>query len=192
MEWERKTIKVGAIVICLAVLLRLLAGGMWDKLIYALTSPRAVTTMLFLETGRVVRPGGETLPTETVPIPAETATEPAVAMPTETESIEENKIQAVFSAADAALVEVRSACGYTADVAGGLTKQLTWDLTGEGPTVLIIHSHGTESYENTEGYQPSSGYRTKDPAYNMISVGDRLVQILEQRSEERRVGKECQ
>ncbi|MBR4864018.1 MAG: stage II sporulation protein P [Oscillospiraceae bacterium] len=181
MDWEGKSIKVGAVVLCMALLLRLLAGGLWDKMLLALTSPQAVSAMLFLETGRVVRPGGESQPVETVPTPTETVatTFPTVAEPT-VPIVAEKDVQAVFSAADAALVEVRSVCGYTADVEGGLTKQLTWDLTGEGPTVLIVHSHGTESYENTENYQESSGYRTKDPAYNMVSVGDRLVQILEQ------------
>lgn len=181
MDWEGKSIKVGAVVICMALLLRLLAGGMWDKLLLALTSPQAVSAMLFLETGRVVRPVGETFPTETAPAPTETVTPtaPVITEPTVPQPAEQ-EIQAVFSAADAALVEVRSVCGYTADVADCLTKQLAWDLTGEGPTVLIVHSHGTESYENTEQYLESSRYRTKDPMYNVVSVGDRLVQILEQ------------
>ena len=180
MDWERKSIQVGAAVLCCALVLRLLAGGLWDKLIFAMTSPQAVSAMLFLETGRVVRPSGDVPPTETIPTPSE-------ALPTEVPYVEvtlpqeqETPVQAVFSAADASLVEVRSVCGYTADVAGGLAKSLNWDLTAEGPTVLIVHSHGTESYENTEGYAASSQYRTKDPAYNMISIGDRLVQILEQ------------
>lgn len=180
MDWERKSIHLGAAVLCCALLLRLLSGGLWDRLILTLTSPQAVSAMLFLETGRVVRPAVETVPAETTE-PSGEDTVPTlpyveVTVPQEPET----PAQAVFSAADAALVEVRSVCGYTADVTEGLTKALSWDLTSDGPTVLIVHSHGTESYENTEGYTASSQYRTKDPAYNMVSVGDRLVQILEQ------------
>ena len=56
MDWEKKSIQVGAVVLCFTILLRLLAGGLWDRLLLMLTSPDAVSVMLFLETGRVVRP----------------------------------------------------------------------------------------------------------------------------------------
>lgn len=185
MDWERKSIRVGAVVICCAIVLRLLGGGLWQRLIKVLTSPKAVSLVLFLETGRLVRPvNGEPQPSaSTDPMPTEAPTVGEETEPTaETLPVvaEQPLAQAVFSTADASLVKVNSVCGYTADVAGGLTKTLAWDLTAEGPTVLIIHSHGSESYENTEGYVASSDYRTQDPAYNMISVGDRLVQVLEQ------------
>jgi stage II sporulation protein P len=45
--------------------------------------------------------------------------------------------------------------------------------------VLILHTHGTESYRNTEGYTASSAYRTEDADYNMISVGAHLTRCLE-------------
>ena len=45
--------------------------------------------------------------------------------------------------------------------------------------MLILHSHGSESYQNTENYQEISDHRTLDTDYNMVSVGERLAQQLE-------------
>ena len=61
-----------------------------------------------------------------------------------------------------------------------LTEPLDWDLTG-GPSVLILHTHGTESYTKQPGeaYQESSAFRTLDKQYNMISLGDHLANLLE-------------
>ena len=86
---------------------------------------------------------------------------------------------AVFSPADASLVEVNSYCGYAADPAALLQMPLSWDLTQGGPKVLILHSHGSESYQKTENYTETTRYRTLNTQYNMISVGDRLAQLLE-------------
>ena len=60
-----------------------------------------------------------------------------------------------------------------------LQQPLSWDLTGDEPRVLILHSHATESYEKEASYQETSPYRTLDTDYNMVSIGDRVAQILE-------------
>jgi stage II sporulation protein P len=60
-------------------------------------------------------------------------------------------------------------------VAADLTQALSWDLTEEAPTVLILHSHGTEGYLE----QADGGYRSENTEENMIAIGDRLVQVLE-------------
>lgn len=63
-----------------------------------------------------------------------------------------------------------------------LTQKLEWDLTGSQPTVLIIHTHGTEAYTPTADsmYKEYGGeYRTDDDRYNMISIGDELTRLLE-------------
>lgn len=51
------------------------------------------------------------------------------------------------------------------------------------PTVLIYHTHATESYLLTEGsnYVETVRGRTKDTRYNIIAVGDALQKALEQR-----------
>lgn len=183
MDWQGKSLKVGAALICCAIILRLFSGGGLNRLVQTITSPEAVSVLLFMETGRVVRnvpadtqPEETTAPQQTQP----TETVPVETVPAETTAPQqEQQVTAVFSSEDAALVEVNNVCGYETDVEKSLTQALSWDLTAEAPTVLIVHSHATESYENTENYTESSGYRTKDTAYNVVSVGDRLVQILE-------------
>jgi stage II sporulation protein P len=60
-----------------------------------------------------------------------------------------------------------------------LQQPLSWNLKQDKPTVLILHSHASESYENTEGYQADTAYRTLDKRYNMVSVGAHITQRLE-------------
>lgn len=90
----------------------------------------------------------------------------------------------IFSAEDAQLASIRYAqdCDYRVSVKQLVTDSLVWNLKQEVPTVLIIHTHASESYTKTNGqnYEESSDYRTLDTDYNMVAVGDRLTQLLEQ------------
>ena len=45
--------------------------------------------------------------------------------------------------------------------------------------MLILHSHGSESYTKTEDYTESANYRTLNTDYNMISIGQYLAEELE-------------
>lgn len=49
-----------------------------------------------------------------------------------------------------------------------------------GPQVLIIHTHGTESYarDGTEPYTETGTARTTDTSYNIIRVGDEIARIF--------------
>lgn len=163
MDLQRKSLRFGATLILCAIVLRLISASAPAALVQALSDPKALAIMLYLETGRIVRPP---MPTESA---EESATEPEepVALP-------------VFSAQDASLVEVNSVCGYDTDLSAWLSEPLSWDLTADGPAVLIVHTHGTESYKNTEDYKETSPYRTKDTAYNMVSVGEELAKVLGQ------------
>ena len=176
---ERKTLQVGAAVIVCALLFRLLGGSVMETTLRALSSQRVAQAILFLETGRLVRS-----PPQAAEAPPET-TAPAVTEPAETVSaLSENADSpppVVFTPEDGALVEVRNSSSYSFDVAAALEKPLTWELTGEAPTVLILHTHGTESYVNNEGYAEASAFRTTDQQYNVVSVGDRLAECLTQR-----------
>jgi len=48
------------------------------------------------------------------------------------------------------------------------------------PKVLIVHTHGSESYTQSEKYQytPSGNYRTQDTKFNVIKVGEKLAESL--------------
>jgi stage II sporulation protein P len=87
----------------------------------------------------------------------------------------------VFSEEDLDLVELTYSCGLRPDTEQLLTQPLQWDLTGDKPTVLILHTHATESYtKTTENYSESSAFRTLDEHYNMVSIGERVADILEE------------
>ena len=52
----------------------------------------------------------------------------------------------------------------------------------EGPQVLIVHTHGSESYTMPAGqeYAPSGDCRTTDSQYNVVRVGNELKKVLEE------------
>jgi len=147
---EQRALRVGTVVILLALLLRL-AGTRRDL------TMEAGKALLFFSSGRMVtQPAETTAPAET----KETLTEAAVP---------------VFGLEDA--VQLHSS--WEVDQLALLQSPLHWDLRGDRPTVLILHTHATESYENTEGYAESSAYRTLEEDYNMISVGQEVASRLE-------------
>ena len=61
-----------------------------------------------------------------------------------------------------------------------MAAPLNWDLTGDAPTVLIIHTHATESYTKSPGedYEETVSYRTLDDRYNMVSIGAEVARVL--------------
>ena len=150
---EQKALQVGTVVILLALLLRL-AGTRQDL---AMEAGRA---LVFFGTGRLV--------TETEPPPRES-------IPPETEPVSMEAAVPVFGQED--MVQVSSA--WEVDTLSLLQSPLHWALRSDQPTVLILHTHATESFENTEGYTQSSPYRTLDEDYNMVSVGEEIAEILE-------------
>jgi stage II sporulation protein P len=170
MSWEKKCLCVGAAALILAVGVRLVAGGVIHSAAKALASTEALSLIFFLETGKVVRPG---VP-EPIPEKEPEQTEPAP----ETQPQEE-KAPVTFEEKDAELVEVNSICGYETAVEAWISQPLSLKLQGEKPTVLIVHSHGTESYVNQEGYEESGDHRTKNKNYNVVSVGAELKKVLE-------------
>lgn len=149
--------------ILLAVFLRLLSTG---ALAAAIEKPAVFSVLLFMETGRWAYAQEESPPEP--PTPAVTPTpDPVTPAP-------EKPTPLTFQTQDADLVEVYNDCGYEADVQAMLQKPLSWDLTADGPAVLILHSHGSE------GYRESAGYRSLDTGDNVVSVGAHLKEQLEQ------------
>ena len=63
------------------------------------------------------------------------------------------------------------------DLEGGFSAALTDDA----PQVLIVHTHGCESYTMPAGeeYEASDDHRTLDERMNVVRVGDEIARVLE-------------
>ena len=62
-----------------------------------------------------------------------------------------------------------------------LLEEGTVDVAmGEGPQILIIHTHGSESYSQTDGdtYEESDPYRTTDCTHNVVKVGEEMATVF--------------
>lgn len=154
---EQRALQIGAAALALALLLRLTAT--WEKGRQELSK-----TLLFFSTGRLV--------TETVSTEQETVWE----QPVESEPTEP-VVAPVFGEEQLSLVQVNA--DWSVDTLSLLQQPLQWNLISDAPTVLILHTHGSESYEKQADYAETSPYRTLDTRYNMVSVGDRVAELLE-------------
>lgn len=169
MDQERRSLHIGLAVILCAVAFRLVGGSILRPVAGMAESKDAVSMLLYLETGRVVREE-EALPTEPDPQPT---------VPPET--LPEVPAPYTFQEEDADRVSIKTAASFDLDVDELLGEPLFWELRAETPTVLIIHTHTTESYTAAEGedYKETSDYRTLSEDYNMIAIGRELARNLE-------------
>lgn len=164
---ETHTRRIGAAAIACALVIRFFSSGIPEALVGRLADPKLAAFLIYLETGRHVRfsPSLEALSPDF-------AESPPPAIPTEP----------VFpSFSDADLPQMYNTSGVKPDLSGLLARPLGWELRGETPTVLILHTHGTESYTKTdEDYQENGAWRTLDEEYNMLSIGDYVGSLLEE------------
>lgn len=172
MEEDKWCIRVCAWAVMFALAIRLIwSSGLPGRLVQGLNSPSAVAAFMYLETGRVAKPE-----------PSQQTTEAPSASPPETAAVPQKSQPAVLTSRDAEAVEVASFCDLEPDVEAMVTRELEWDLADGEPAVLILHTHTSESYEKEgEDYRESSPYRTSDVRYNMVAIGDRVAELLEER-----------
>lgn len=67
------------------------------------------------------------------------------------------------------------------DLDASVLAQGTVDVAlGEGPQILIVHTHGSESYAQTDGdaYEESDPYRTTDCTHNVVKVGEEMATVF--------------
>ena len=162
-----RVLRTGAAAIALAVVLKIFTSvPLPTKLFNAQSVSRWV---IYLETGRILA--------ETVP--ATQATEPTPTV-IEKEPPEEPR-RLSFSPSDGDLVKIRSSWDCALTPRELIMEPLNWDLTGDEPTVLIYHTHAMESYtpQTGEDYTEEVPFRTADLDYNMVSIGTRLAELLE-------------
>jgi stage II sporulation protein P len=151
---EQKALQVGMTVLIFALLVRL--AGAWEK-------EDLAKTLLLISTGRMVTQTAE-------PEPEPETTEPEVFR-------QDMAAIPVFGENQKDLVQVNA--DWPVDTLDLLQQPLTWNLMGETPTVLILHSHATESYEKEPQWQETAPYRSLDTDYNMVSIGARVAELLE-------------
>lgn len=162
-----RVLRTGAAAIALAVVLKIFTSvPLPTKLFNAQSVSRWV---IYLETGRILA--------ETVS--ATQATEPTPTV-IEKEPPEEPR-RLSFSPSDGDLVNIRSSWDCALTPRELVMEKLDWDLTGDEPTVLIYHTHAMESYtpQTGEDYTEEVPFRTADLDYNMVSIGTRLAELLE-------------
>lgn len=171
MEDQRRFIRMGAVALAFAIILRLFSGGFFAPLGRFFDSDAFRSLMIYLQTGRVVR-----LPPESAQKPAQKPEDEETFAPAEPQPA-----LPVFTQGDLDAVEVFYQCDYRPDLMELLTKPLEMDLMESAPTVLIIHTHTTESYTRQPGqdYVEDVAYRTRDQRYNMVAVGEEVARVLE-------------
>lgn len=67
------------------------------------------------------------------------------------------------------------------DLDASVLREGTVDVNlGEGPQILIVHSHGSEAYSPTDGdtYEESDPYRTTDCTHNVVKVGEEMATVF--------------
>ena len=169
MKELRRARRVGYTVIVCAVLWRLLAAGVPELLWYRLVQPNIDAFQAKLETGRNVR-----FSSSMESFSPDFMESPPPAIP----EVTEPPIPA-FSGEEE--VELYYAVRKQPEIEDLLAKPLQWNLCTEEPTVLILHTHATESYtKQGEDYKETSSWRTLDENYNMLSIGQLVGEILEE------------
>lgn len=162
---QKEVLSIGVCAVALALILRLLSAAG----IQPLQNGDMLSFLVYLQTGRVVRyPGAsaQETPRPTAPNPTNPQTQTPSGL--------------VLTAEDGDAVTIHDLVGYEPDIEKLLLSQLNWNLTGSKPTVLIIHTHATESYTKEPGqiYEEDSDYRTFNASYNMLSIGEELARVL--------------
>lgn len=203
--YQRKSRRYGAAMVALSLCLRLGIFLGLDAKAAAMLSQAArqeefAAWMLYLETGKRARTAEETQPVyvlEVTRAPEEAAEETPEEVPEEIqeeapeEAAEEapeevpEEVPDLHASLPATLVgaeaiAVVGGCTYSYDKAALLSRPSTLDFSSEEPTILIVHTHASESYnpEAGEAYETAGAFRTLDTDYSVIQVGKALAETL--------------
>ena len=159
---ENQARRFGMTVVLCTLVFRLFATGLPTRAIAALQNHTFLAFLTHLETGRDVR------------------FSPSIGVfsPNFVESPPAQETQATLPRFTD-IPEIYYSCNQKPEVEALLEAPLTWNLYGEEPTVLILHTHATESYaKKGESYRETSQYRTLDEGYNMLSIGAYVAEAL--------------
>ena len=76
---------------------------------------------------------------------------------------------------------VKNETSYSVNTGELLNERIGIDMSKTGPKVLIVHTHGSESYteEGKEFYIEGTGDRNTDTQFNVVYVGDKMTEVFE-------------
>lgn len=158
-----------------------------DALLDAIAQNRTfIASSIALETG-VSAPKSDTAPSDSEQVPDQAAQTAAESAPPPQASTSDTSTdeQALPTAQDKrdTDIQVRNDANLSVDVDAMLADPIDIHVTGDGPQVLIYHTHSTEAYtpEGSDTYTPSGDYRTRDNNQNVVRVGTELAKVLESR-----------
>lgn len=77
-------------------------------------------------------------------------------------------------------IQIVGNCTYAVDKAALLAQPLAADFSGDGPKILIVHTHASEAYtpDAENSYDNSGGYHTDNAACNVIRVGEEMARVF--------------
>ena len=77
-------------------------------------------------------------------------------------------------------VYIKNETSYDIDVAASLAKKIEINMSDKNASVLILHTHGSESYsaDGRTYYTAKDSDRSDDNSQNVVAVGERLAQTL--------------
>ncbi|MDR0294050.1 MAG: stage II sporulation protein P [Oscillospiraceae bacterium] len=78
-------------------------------------------------------------------------------------------------------VAVNNDTPYSIDIPALLAREPAQKAPAEGPQILIIHTHASESFlpDERDFYIPTDIERTEDTRYNVVRLGDEMAERLE-------------
>ncbi len=121
---------------------------------------------------------------ELLPTPAPTETPAPETTPDEVERSDITEINAAQNARyDDYQIRIGNETSYAVDINGMLEEPLSFNMSGEGPKVLIVHTHATEAYaaEGAVEYARDESDRSMNTSENVVAVGDEAARVLNER-----------
>lgn len=165
MAQNDRALRVGLTAIACALVFRLCSMALPEQLVSQLLQPNTAAFLIYLETGRRVRFSPSYQDYSPDFMESSLVMAPDEPLPAFSESQD---------------VEMKNFSSKHPDLKELLARPLTWQLRTDEPTVLILHTHATESYQPSgQGYKQLAPWRTLDEDCNMLSIGQRVAQQLE-------------
>lgn len=89
-------------------------------------------------------------------------------------------IDASQKTADGMPIAIGNETSYGINIWDMLSQEPFFDLEGDGPIILITHTHATESYapKGAEIYDVTASDRSEDTDRNVVAVGEKMAEVF--------------